>query len=362
MSVDIGIVGLARSGKTTVFNALTRGKASPEGARTSIGTAKVPDPRLEAIAGILRSKRVVPAETRYLDVGATVKSAREGLSGELLNRLSQVDALINVVGSFNDERVPPDAVISDVARDIADTDLELVLSDLTIIERRLEKIQVSLKGAKSTERQNLEHEQSLLAAIRQGLEKEVPLREQELNHDETRAIANYQFLSAKPLLIVVNIGEAQLPRLASLETELDSRYRRPKRRLLGLCGQLEMELSELDEAEAGKFRAEMGLSGEPGPERVIRSSYDLLGLITFFTTVSEEVRAWPLPGGTTALKAAGRIHTDMERGFIRAEVISYDELTRCGSLVEARRHGLLRLEGKNYPVRDGDIITFLFNV
>lgn len=364
MSVDIAIIGLARSGKTTVFNALTGGRTSPESPQVSIGTAKVPDPRLGAIAGILHPKRIVAAETRYLDVGATVKRiAQEGLSGELLNRLSQTDALINVVDHFRDERISPQATIPDrVTRDIAETDLELVLADLAIIERRLAKIQVSLKGARATEHQNLEREQALLAGIRQALEKEIPLREQSLKPEETRAIAGYRFLSAKPLLAVVNIGEAHLPQLESLETELNWRYRRPKRQLLGLCGQLEKELAELDEAEASKFRAGMGLSGERGPERVVRASYELLGLITFFSTAGGEVRAWPLPAGTTALKAAGKIHSDMERGFIRAEIISYDQLVSCGSLAEARRQGRLRLEGKNYPVQDGDIITFLFNV
>ena len=180
-----------------------------------------------------------------------------------------------------------------------------------------------------------------------------------MKNDEARVIASYQFLTAKPLLIVVNIEEGQLPQAESLGNELNSHYSRPKCRPIALCGKLEMELTQLDNAEA--FRAEFGMT-ESGLDRTIRLSYELLGLITFFTTASDEVKAWSIQDGTTAVKAAGKIHSDMERGFIRAEVISYDDLVKCESLAEARRKGLLRLEGKNYIVNDGDVITFLFNV
>ncbi len=363
MSVDIGIIGLAKSGKTTIFNALTRGQASIESTAPHIGTAKVPDPRLDMLAGLFHPKRLVSAEVRYLDIGASVKGLAKdlGISGQLLNQLSQVDAIISIVRAFTDDRIPHVEGSLDVERDIATANLELTFSDLAIIEKRLERVDTSLKGARAPERQALLQEQELLTEIRAALEKEVPIREQALGPDEARAIANYQFLSAKPLLIVVNIGEDQLPQSASLEAELNSRYRRPKCRVITLCGELEMELAQLENSDAEGFRAEMGIE-ESGPARTIKASYELLGLITFFTTVSDEVKAWPIPDGTSALKAAGKIHSDMERGFIRAEVTSYDDLTACGSLPEARKKGLLRLEGKNYPVRDGDVITFLFNV
>ncbi len=357
MSVDIGIIGLAKSGRTTIFNALTKGKAGTEGLAAHIGIAKVPEPRLEILASMLHPKRVVPAEVRYTDIGTSVR----GISGQLLTQLSSVDALINVVRAFTDESIPHIEGSLDVERDIATMDLELTFSDLAIVERRLERIEVSLKGAKQPERQSLLHEQAMLLKIKADLEKDVPIRELELTTDETRTIANYQFLTAKPLLIVVNIGEDQLPQAVSLEAEMSSHYSRPKCRIITLCGKLEMELTQLDNSAAEGFRTEFGMS-EPGLDRTIKLSYELLGLISFFTIVSGEVKAWSIQNGSSALKAAGKIHSDMERGFIRAEVISFDDLVKCGNLPEARRKGLLRLEGKSYIVQDGDVITFLFNV
>ena len=357
MGIDSGIVGLAKSGKTTIFNALTKGKAATENSAPHIGTAKVPEPRLKILADMLHPKRTVPAEARYIDVGAPIK----GISGELLTQLSTVDALINVVRAFTDESVPHIEGSLDVERDIATLNLELAFSDLAIIERRLERIETSLKGAKSPERQDLLHEKATLLKIKADLEKDMPIREQRLTTDEGRTITNYQFLTAKPLLIVVNIGEEQLAQAASLESELNSHYSRPRCRVTTLCGKLEMELSQLDDDAAEEFRTNFGMS-EAGLERTIKLSYELLDLISFFSIASGEVKAWSIPNGTNALKAAGKIHSDMERGFIRAEVISYDDLVKSGSLAEARKRGLLRLEGKSYPVMDGDIITFLFNV
>lgn len=363
MSIDIGIIGLAKSGKTTIFKALAGGKAGTESQATGIGVAKVPEPRLNNLNDLLHPRRLVFAEARYFDTGASVRGLAKdlGISGQLLNQLSQTDALMNVVRAFTSDMVPSVEGNIDVDRDIAAANLELTFSDIAIMERRLEKINSSLKGAKPPERQSLIREQELLSKIRADLEKEVPIREQELSPDEAKAISNYQFLSAKPLLILVNIGEDQLAEAESLEVSLNSRYQRPKCHIITLCGQLEMELAQLDSVDADNFRSELGLA-ESGLDRVIRASYELLELITFFTTVSDEVSARPIPSGTSSLKAAGKIHSDMERGFIRAEVISYDDLVQCGSLAEARRKGLLRLEGKNYPVLDGDVITFLFNV
>ncbi len=363
MSVDIGIIGLPKSGKTTIFNALSKGKAAIEKSTPHIGVAEVPEPRLKMLASTLRPKRVVPAEVKYIDIGASTKGWEkgEGISGELLNQLSNTDALINVVRTFTDETIPHIEGSLDTNRDIATLNLELTFSDLAIIERRLERINTSLKGAKPPERQDLLREQAMLLKFKTELEKDVPIREQRLTTDEARTIDNYQFLTAKPLLIVVNIGEEQLPQAVSLEAELNSHYSRPKCRVIALCGKLEMELAQLDEDAAEKFRTEFGMS-EVGLSRTIKLSYELLGLISFFTIASGEVKAWSIQSNTSAVKAAGKIHSDMERGFIRAEVISYDDLGKCGSLAEARKRGLLRLEGKNYIVQDGDIITFLFNV
>ena len=239
--------------------------------------------------------------------------------------------------------------------------LELVFSDLAIIERRLDKIEVSMKAAKQAERQTFLREQELLGKIKAALEKDIPVREQGLIPEETRMISNFQFLTGKPLLVVANIGEEQLSDVASLEDRLNSVYERPKCRVIALCGRLEMELTQLDDETRETWRAEFGLT-ESGLDRVVRLSYELLGLVSFFSIASNEVRAWPVQAGTEAPVAAGKIHTDMERGFIRAEVISYNDLVRCGTIAEARRKGLLRMEGKSYRVQDGDVITFLFNV
>lgn len=368
MSINTGIIGLAKSGKTTIFNALTGGKAdtgsyTAEGTAPHIGIARVPDPRLKTLADMFQPKRTVPAEVKYIDIGASVRSLAEekGIGGELLNQLSNADSLMNVVRAFADESTPHIEGSLDVDRDIAAMDMELAFSDLAIIERRLERIETSLKGAKPPERPALLREQETLNRFKAELEKETPIRKLSLTESEARTITNYQFLTAKPLMIVVNIGEEQLAEAASLEAELNSRHSSEKRRVMALCGKLEMELAQLDESAAAEFRADFGIR-ESGLDRVIRLSYEMLGLISFFTTASGEVKAWSIPDGTSALKAAGKIHTDMERGFIRAEVISYADLERCGNLAEARKKGLLRLEGKDYMVQDGDVITFLFNV
>jgi GTP-binding protein YchF len=368
MSIDIGIIGLPQSGKTTVFNALTRGKAdtighTTEGLTPHIGIAKVPEPRLRVLDEILHPKKLVPVEARYIDIGASVKvlAQDKGIGGELLNQLSNVDTLISVVRAFVDESISHPEGSLDVRRDIATLNLELVFSDLAIIERRLERIETSLKGAKPPERQGLLREKETLMKFKTDLEKDMPIRELTLDPSEARLITNYQFLTAKPLLIAVNIGEEQLPQVASLEAELNSQYSGEKCRAITLCGKLEMELAQLENSAAQEFRAEFGIE-ESGLERTIKLSYELSGLISFFTTASNEVRAWSIKKGTTALKAAGKIHSDMEKGFIRAEGISFDDLVKCGSIAEARQQGRLRLEGKDYVIQDGDVITFLFNV
>ncbi len=363
MSVNIGIIGLAQSGKTTVFNALCGLAADRTGQNPHIGTTKVPDARLTVLASMLHPKKVVPTEVKFIDIGATARGLMEGkgIGGQFLAELSQTDAIMAVIRAFTDETVPHIEGSLDIHRDVAAINLELAFADLAIIERRLHKIDESLKGAKPPEHQHLLKEKEVLGGYQTRLESDVPLRDISTTSEDTSPIANYQFLTAKPLLIVINLGDDQLGQAAELETQFSSRYLRPKCCTTTIGGKLEMELAQLDEATAASFRTEYGLE-QSGRDRVITLAYELLGLISFFTTASDELKAWPVPDGTTALKAAGRIHSDMERGFIRAEVISYPDLVECGSLAEARHRGLLRLEGKNYTVRDGDVITFLFNV
>ena len=359
--MEIGIIGLPKSGKTTVFNALTKGKAETgtyAAGGPNVGVTKVPDPRLDVLDKMLQPKRKVLAEVRYIDVAAPTKGE---LSGQYLAHLSKADALLHVVRAFEDDKVPHIEGSINPERDVATLELDLAFSDLSILEKRLQKIETSLKGAKAHEREAFTKEQALLARIKSALENEVPIREQELADEETKAISSYQFLSAKPLLIVFNISEEMLPQASSLEEEWRSTYQRPHLEVAVLCGKLEMELAQLDDADAQEFRSTMGVT-ESALNRMIRLSHDLLGLISFFTVVSDEVKAWTIQRDTTAVKAAGKVHSDMERGFIRAEVIDYEELVKCGSIAEGRKRGLLHTEGKSYIVNDGDVITFLFNV
>jgi GTP-binding protein YchF len=368
MSIDIGIIGLSQSGKTTVFNALTGGKAdkvtpSAGSASTHIGVAKVPENRLKTLVDLYHPGKVVYAEAKYIDVGASLKSlaADKGIGGQLLNQLSNVDTLMYTVRAFSDDSIPHPQGTLDIKRDIGTLNLELVFSDLAIMERRLDKLETSLKAAKPGERQGVQQEKDIMLRFKAELEKDRPLRELTMDPAELKFIANYQFLTAKPVIIVVNIDENQLAGAASMEEELNRQYSGTGCRVVTLCGKLEMELSQLAEDAAQEFRKDFGLK-ESGLERTIRASYELSDLITFFTAASNEVRAWPLKKGTTAQKAAGKIHTDMEKGFIRAECIHLDDLVQCGGIAEARKKGLLRLEGKEYILRDGDVVTFLFNV
>ena len=366
--MEIGIVGLPRSGKTTVFNALTKGEAqtgaySSSALAPNIGVVKVPDPRLDELTELLKPKRTVPAEVTYIDVAVPAKGLGrgEGPSGQFLAYLSKVDALAHVVRAFEDETISHSEGTVDPERDIGIMDLELAFSDLAIIERRLERLKGSLKGAKQQERGLIFQEQALLAKVKSALEGDVAIREQDLSGQEVKAIENFQFLTAKPMLLLLNIGEDQLPEASSLEAKFGSHYRRENCEVAVLCGQLEMELTQLSDAEAQEFRGSLGL-GESGLDRIIRLSYGLLGLISFFTIASDEAKAWTIRCNTTVQKAAGKVHSDMERGFIRAEVIGHDDLVKCGGVAEARKQGLLRLEGKNYIVQDGDVVTVLFNV
>ncbi len=365
MHMKIAITGLPKSGKTTIFNALTKDKAEVAAYSSSltpnVGITKVSDSRLEVLQNMFQPKKTIPAEVTYVDIAGLPKSPRRGggLEGEFLNYLTTADALLQVVRTFEDEKLPHPEGSIDPQRDIANLDLELAFSDLTIIERRLVKLEEALKGAKASEREAYLKEQHLLQKIKSGLEKDIPVRQQDITKEEMKALSNYQFLTVKPMMVILNIGEEQIPQATLLENELNSLY--PQFTVVALCGKLEMELAQLNDTEAAEFREAMGLT-TPAVDRVVDLSYHLLGFISFFTTASAELKAWTIPGGTLALKAAGKIHSDMERGFIRAEVISYNDLQKCGSLAEARKRGMLRTEGKNYLVKDGDIVTFLFNV
>jgi GTP-binding protein YchF len=368
MSINIGIIGLPQSGKTSIFNALAGGKADTavhgtDGLAPNIGIAHVPEPRLKILDAIFHPRKTVYPEVKYIDVGASLKSLAKdkGIGGQLLNQLSTVDTLICVVRAFKDESIPHPNGSLDVKRDIEALNLELIFSDLAIMERRMEKLEGSLKAAKPGERAPFLQEKEYLQKMKTEMEKDQPIRSQSIDPHAQKYISNYQFLTAKPLLIVVNTGEEQIAETARLEAELNKQFAGPGSRAVALCGKLEMELAQLDEAAAREFRKDYGLT-ESGLEHVIRASYELSDLITFFTVGADEDRAWPIRRNTPAVKAAGKIHTDFEKGFIRAECISIDELVKCNGFAEAKKRGLLRLEGRDYIVQDGDIVTFLFNV
>ena len=366
--MDIGIVGLPRSGKTTIFNAVTRGMAQaathtgPQG-KPNMGVAKVPDSRLDVLGDIFEPKRKTPAEVTYVDVPAASEGfeTTRGISGQILNYLQRTDALLVVARAFEDPSVEAFEDTVDPSRDVETMAHELAFADLEILERRLARVAREFKGAKAPERESLNKEQDLLTRLKRDLETGIPIRDQRIGQDEVRRLEDFQFLTAKPLIVAVNIGESQLSDLPSLEDRLPSGFVGPRVRLATLCGKLEMELAQMEAAEEREFREALGL-GESGLDLMIALSHDVLDLITFFTGNSNEVRTWTIARGSTVVEAAGRIHSDFERGFIRAEVVRFDDLVHSGSIAETRRRGVLRQEGKTYVVNDGDVINVLFNV
>jgi ribosome-binding ATPase len=366
--MEICIIGLQGSGKSSIFSALTKLTSdnkpqSASGLTLTPGIAKVPDSRLVKLSSIFHPKKTSPAEIKYMDIAGLSKGfgKEQGVSGQLLNTLSAADAILEVVRAFEDENIPHIEETINPLRDIETMDMELIFSDLIIIEKRLGRIESNLKMGKSAERDAALKEQELLTRIKQSLDKSVPIRLQKLSQDELRSLSNYQFMTAKPMLIVINIGEKQLPLYDSSLSDLKTKYTRPQVEILSMCAKLEMELVQLSDKDAEVFRQDIGLK-ETAFDTVIKHSYSLLGLISFFTVGEDECKAWTIRNDAPAVKAAGKIHSDIEKGFIRAEVIGYDDFIKSGNMAEARKHGLLRLEGKNYIVQDGDIINFLFNV
>jgi GTP-binding protein YchF len=298
---------------------------------------------------------------RYLDFPGGLSLRGAGPSGAYLAALAQCDALVHVVRAFRDESVPHPEVSIDPERDIHEVNVELAFGDLAALERRHSKIEIEVRSARPGEREAGERELALLARLREGLENEVPLRAQELSPDERKTISGYQLLTLKPLLIAVNIDEADVERAGEIEAELAQRFGGPGVEVVTVCAKLERELAELSDEDAATFRADLGLK-EGAVDRLLQLSQKTLGLITFFTVGEPEGRAWSLRAGSSALEAAGKIHTDIARGFIRAEVIGWQELLDCGGYAEGRKRGLLRTEGKQYIVQDGDVLHVLFNV
>lgn len=362
--MQIGIVGLPNSTKTTLFNALTRSQVATS--LTSSGkievhaaSVEVPDPRVKFLSDMFQPRKTTFARVQYNDVaGLRVGVGKDGsLSGDLLNSISRSDALLHVVRAFRDERVPHPAGSVDARRDFQALEFEFLISDLVIVEKRLERLSNDLDRKGSyPERKKDQEEFQLLERVKDFLESERPIREMALSAEERKTLRGYQFITAKPVLVAINVGDEGSARPEDHGFEESGA-------LKAVCmrGALEMEISQLSGEDAAIFLTEYGIT-EPGLNRMIRMSYELLGLQSFFTVGEDEVRAWTIPQGANAVDAAGVIHSDLARGFIRAEVVSYQDLVETGSLAGARKKGLLRLEGKEYIVQDGDILNVRFNV
>jgi hypothetical protein len=366
--MQIAIVGLAGSGKTTVFNTLTRGHAETGGyggMELHVGVVKVPDERLERLAAIFQPKKIVHADVTYVDLPAPPASSEgrvgaEELPAEHLARLRESDALLHVVRAFEDPSHPHPEGSVDPRRDLERLDFEFVIADLALVDRRLERLRTSGRHGTAAERESNEREETVLLRLKEALEAGRPIRDVELADDEEKAIRGFRFLTQKPVLVLLNVGEADLPKTPALVSEIAAGYDHRHAIADALSARIEMELGELEPDEATAFMEELGIA-ESGLDRVIALSYRLLGLISFLTAGPDEVRAWPIPNGATAVEAAGAIHTDLAKGFIRAETVAYDDLIELGSMAEARKHGRLRSEGKGYRVRDGDVVEILFS-
>ena len=363
--MDLGIIGLELAGKTTVFNCVTRGNAragSFGGLEPSIGVVKLPDERLDKLAALFKPKKTTYIETRFLDFPGGLTVRDEGPTAAHLAALSQCDALVHVVHAFDQEAGLASGDSVDPHRDIASVDLELAFADAATLERRKAKLEANLRLGKADDRAAEERELALVTRLKEGLDREEPLRNQEISADDAKTLSGYILLTNRPLLLVINVDESDAARATEIEAEFAERYAAaPGVEVAALCAKLEQELGELSEEDAAEFRRDLGVE-EDGAARMIAAAQRAMGLLTFFTIGDPEGRAWALAKGSTALDAAGLIHTDISRGFIRAEVIGWDELLECGSLPEARKRGLLRTEGKQYVVQDGDTMLMLFNV
>jgi GTP-binding protein YchF len=362
--MQVTIVGLPGSGKTTVFNALTGGHAetgtfSGGRAAPNVSVVKVPDERVDGLAELFKPKKTTYADITYVDVAIPAGAAREGtVNPDVLALIRNADTLLHVARAFDDASATTPA---DPWRDIDDLDLEFTVADLSVIENRLEKLKTQGRHGSASEREQAQREQELHERIAPHLSDGKPIRSFGLTGDEALLLRGYRFLTQKPVLVVLNIDDGRLPEAADLEAAGRARYAQPQTDVAALAAKIEAELAELPEDDARLFMDDLGIA-EPSRGRIIRLTYALLGLFSFFTAGDDECRAWTLRTGSTAVDAAGAIHSDLARGFIRAQVISYDDLIAAGSMAEARNRGTLRQEGKTYEVRDGDVIEVLFNV
>ena len=353
------LIGFPSSGKSTLFQLMTSAKDAPRGkGDVAIGISRVPDARLDVLTGMYNPRKRVPATVEFTDIVGPARTGAQALVD--VAGYKNADALVHVVRAFRDESIAHPSGSVNPARDAQAMEDELLLADLGVAERRLERIEKDLKKARSAE---LEKERDLVKACKDALEEGTPLRALQLAPDDLKRLRGFQFLSAKPLLLVVNLDESDLADVgsdlqrAAEKTGLTDFLARAATKAVALCAKIELEISQLEPDDAKAFLSDLGLT-ESGLDRVIRTTYDLLGYMSFFTVGEDECRAWSIARGTPAQFAAGEIHSDIQRGFIRAEVVAYDALTTRGSMAACKDHGEVRLEGKEYVVQDGDIINF----
>ena len=356
--MQLGILGLPKAGKTTLYNTLTASHEATDkfaaSKKTHIAVARVPDPRLETLRDLFNPKKYTPATVEYVDIpGMTKGEGKESLD---LDALRQAAALVHVVRAFEDpELLHPEGSVNP-ARDVATVDMELILADMVVVEGRVDRLQrASKSGLRPEEKRELE---ILSEIVLPTLEAEKPLREIEMSPEDEKRLRGFQLLSAKPMLLVLNVGEGEVAEATSEGLGVEARE---GVQALVMSAPIEQEISQLTNEEQREFLDDLGLD-EPSLHRVLRASYELLGLISFFTVGEDEVRAWTIRRGTVARDAAGVIHSDISRGFIRAEVVFWEDLVARKTLAACRDEGILRLEGKEYLVKDGDVVHFRFNV